>query len=66
MAATLFDELKSLVTEVERIKIENIASDSWAVLVTGENPKERGIGNLLVKVRAKVIGERGSGGESVE
>ena len=63
MASALIEELKTVATEAKRSQIEDAVDSSWAALAAEEDPRERGIGTLLVEAGAGGGGGEGRGGE---
>lgn len=51
-ASAILDEPKALAAEVESSKKEDAVGASWAAPAAGEDPRKRGIGILLLEVRA--------------
>lgn len=52
-ASALIDDVKTLVTEVERSRIQEVVSASCAARAAGDDPRVRGIKTLQVKGGAK-------------
>ena len=52
MASTLFEELKTVATEVKKSQPEDAVVDSWVAATAKDHSQVRGIGTLLIEAGA--------------